>query len=906
MGRTLLRRLILLKIFETPLMASKTWENRDIPFPEFCQRLQKPKISAYTREQYEAQEDSQKKAIKYAAGHYVAGLAKENGTRNKDTITTRSAITYDFDELPEAPKDSQGSPATLADQLNQTGLAYVMHGTFRSTREQPRRHVVIPLEYPIPVGIYEALARGFAEEQGWLDALAHDTRTYQYFQPCSWPVSPKDRPPEDYAFQAQPEGRPLNAVRFIQDYYMARGRDPLNPADWPYSPQEAAEKVIQEARQNLGSGKGKPGPRTVAKPKYVPPTEPLHEGSRHTNLARHWGQIIRGIDPSKPNYLDEAWNQLKAANLADCAEGEALEESELRDLFNYAVANWTDWGADIRSTPEEDFTKLESYQALSEDEKVTVGDRFRAVMHDATDKAFKPRIVRPARPFPETNQHGPSAIRCPHNVFPAEMRTFLEEVSEALQVPFEEVVPVVLGVVNACNLRRYEVQATQSWTEAAPLFLVLVGSSGTRKTATFKLLEKPYKDAVDEYNRKRKREIADYQSQLNRARFTLDRYLRLKPDFERKPKENQPEYDPRKAAELQQDYNDLRADPVQPYQAKLNNATPEAARNNLLANGNKAFFYSAEPDLYHGIQQYTARGAAVDLGLFNHGYDAEDYIVARVTGKKDQNADDNGTYSVIRPEIGICIGCQPDILDRQFDRNQNGDMTASGFNQRGLYVWITKKTDTDLPEDPEEIQVQPASMEYFKGLIHDLFQPGTRKDMPVSIKLTAEAYQEFRSWANQQNNRTTGTEDDFTEGFHAKAAGKVLRLALTLRAMEGPIREGDTLDQDTIHRAIRLMDEFFLAEMDCYLTADEVEDNARYLYENRKKRITEQMAEDQTDILSVSEVKRKSRNKIPAQDFDAALELLEARGLVQIDGETARITGKPAYFRFLETGDPAR
>lgn len=887
-----------MKIFESKSLQSQHWVNKDISFVEFCNALREPVVSQYTYQQFKAMKKQDQTTVKGSGGAYVLGGAEQDGPRRKEAIRTRSGLVYDFDKVPEGLENLK---KFLREKC---GYNYALYTTFSSSADTPRCRVVIPFDGAYNAGIYEPVMRGFAEEMGWLDALAKDSSTYQPERAMFKPVVPADRK-DEYECVFDTDNHVLNPAEFLNRYYLEQGKNPMNPADWPRSDKEpamSAYRKIQAAEQPKKKGRGRPSKKPLAKPKMPTeaPVEPLGEGEGRNNaIIRYMGLRVRYLNPDAADLEEQVWEEIQKANELLCKQGETLEDDELR-LIQKSVMKFDDFGAALNGwTVDRSYQKSEAYQSLNAEEKAAVDAK--KEQETTADGVFKARTVRKYQPFAKNPEdEGPSHIKAPLDVFNPEMRNYIIEAAEAVAVEPEMVMAYAISVVCACLLRRYRVWIRNCWEEAVTLYMFVCAPSGERKSAAFSLVHKAYETAIEAYNKSRKKEIAQYRVERKRTQIEYDR------EMKKQNSENGESYNEARAVQLELKLQELKEHPVEAYMYKLEDATPEGLRNQCRSNGNRVYFASAEPSFFTGIKQYTnSKSDSLNLTPYLHGYDEEDWTVTRAGAKKDRNADENGTYEIRKLVVCICMGIQTYVLDAQFDKARNGDMTGSGFMQRGLYAFVGSAKAGEPPMDQNAELLTPSTQDWFNTLISDLLRDA---DFSINapektLKFSAAAYQDMRKWEKECDRvRKDTQEDKFMREWFAKCAGKTARLAAVLLACQGRAKlDEGVIDAQTFQNAVRLMKEYFIPQLQEYFADDELVRNGRAIWDRRDNWIRDQMDRDGTDIIYVGDITRAVRNTISTSQVYEALELLEARGMIQVDGESSQLTGRPLFIRFVES-----
>ena len=157
---------------------SKKWNNKEVTWREFIQRLSEPNRTKETAVEYHKMSKRDQGAIKDVGG-YVAGKLKE-GRRLDENVITRSMITLDADY----------APADLWDDIEMLfGYAAVMYSTHSHSDDHPRYRLILPLTRDVAPDEYQAIARKIAQEIG-IDYF--DDTTYQSSRLMYWPSCSRD------------------------------------------------------------------------------------------------------------------------------------------------------------------------------------------------------------------------------------------------------------------------------------------------------------------------------------------------------------------------------------------------------------------------------------------------------------------------------------------------------------------------------------------------------------------------------------------------------------------------------------------------------------------------------------------------------------------------------------------
>lgn len=199
-----------LEISEALRANSKTWTNKKVLWSELVKRLTTPLVTGETHSQFMAASKAEQSAIKDCGG-YVGGRLL-NGRRSKEAVQYRQLLTLDVDF---STKDFWYNFTMLYD------CAAVIHATHKSTAENPRHRLIIPLSREVTPEEYEPIARRVASV---LNIELFDQSTYETNRLMFWPSVSKDI---EFYCEVQ-DGKWLDA-----DGVLATYTDWRNVSEWP-------------------------------------------------------------------------------------------------------------------------------------------------------------------------------------------------------------------------------------------------------------------------------------------------------------------------------------------------------------------------------------------------------------------------------------------------------------------------------------------------------------------------------------------------------------------------------------------------------------------------------------------------------------------------------------------------
>ena len=154
---------------------AKFWSNKIIKFNELCERLRTPVRTSETAEEYPKLPKSQRDDIKDKGG-FVAGHLRDN-RRQANKVVCRSMLVYDLDNI------EKESPI----KIDNKGCFYTTHS---HTSEHPRARIIIPVTRDMTPDEFNAVARYYATDNGFLDML--DPCSFSPHQLMYWPTCPSN------------------------------------------------------------------------------------------------------------------------------------------------------------------------------------------------------------------------------------------------------------------------------------------------------------------------------------------------------------------------------------------------------------------------------------------------------------------------------------------------------------------------------------------------------------------------------------------------------------------------------------------------------------------------------------------------------------------------------------------
>ena len=212
----------------------KRWNNVEMEFDEFIERISHTIRTAETVEQYVKMTKAKQDAIKDVGG-FVMGKLK-GGRRKKDCVEFRSALTLDMDHaVPDIPEQVE----MFFD------FRCLIYSTHKHTPENPRLRLIIPLTRDVSPDEYVAVARKVAEDIG---IEMFDDTTYEPSRLMYWPSTSADG---EFLFR-DIEGEPLSP-----DEVLSRYKDWRDSSEWPVSSRQ--QNIVQREMRKQADPLSKDG-----------------------------------------------------------------------------------------------------------------------------------------------------------------------------------------------------------------------------------------------------------------------------------------------------------------------------------------------------------------------------------------------------------------------------------------------------------------------------------------------------------------------------------------------------------------------------------------------------------------------------------------------------------------------
>ena len=156
----------------------KRWNNKEIEFDVFLERISHTIRTSETMGQYKKMGKAKQDDIKDVGG-FVMGKLRD-GSRKRENVLFRSALTLDMDY----------ATVDIAEQIEMFfDFRCLIYSTHKHTKEAPRLRLIIPLSKAITPDEYSAVSRKIAKDIG---IELFDDTTYEPSRLMYWPSTSSD------------------------------------------------------------------------------------------------------------------------------------------------------------------------------------------------------------------------------------------------------------------------------------------------------------------------------------------------------------------------------------------------------------------------------------------------------------------------------------------------------------------------------------------------------------------------------------------------------------------------------------------------------------------------------------------------------------------------------------------
>ena len=465
----------------------------------------------------------------------------------------------------------------------------------------------------------------------------------------------------------------------------------------------------------------------------------------------------------------------------------------------------------------------------------------------------------------------------PTDQLPEEIRTYIQAVSESLQVPEDMVASFVLAVLSLCIQGKWSINIKPDWTESLNLYVLVVGRPSERKSPTLKETTRPIYQYVDEVNAKRKADVAEYEL---KKKIISGRLRTIQDSISKgSNRANQPKYTLDDAIKCNQELENL--EEVHLLRLILDDVTPEALVNALKENGERIGIISAEGGLFGMMAGRYSDNTNIDI--FLKGWSGDPYSSSRV-GR--EGADLKG------PLLTICLAVQPQVIADAMD---NKDFRGRGLLARFLYSIPNTRVGNRVYRTKG---VDPSIRNNYEMLCKDLLSIQEQGDfINRVIKLSPEADQAAEAYYQWIEERLTNELEEI-EDWAGKLHGNTMRIAGVLHVIKHKVNSVNVLlEENTMKSAIEI-GKYYLehskAAFDIMGLSDppEVQD-AKYII-SRLEQNDKTDKNDKISFISKRDTLRICQRFKDLEEMEPGLRCLEEHGYIAIVTEKKKGPGRPS------------
>ena len=371
------------------------------------------------------------------------------------------------------------------------------------------------------------------------------------------------------------------------------------------------------------------------------------------------------------------------------------------------------------------------------------------------------------------------------NMVPEPLRTFCNEVSYSLQVPYELPVMGCLGVLAACAQGKFKVMPKPDYMEPLCLYLLTPLPPGERKSATLDACRRPLVDWEKEQARIMSPEI----DRLKSERQTRQRAI----DKQRAKAGNKPTEMDEIVRQVREMENELPEVPVAP-RLLCDDVTPEALAEHLSNHYERAAVIEAEGGLFEILAGLYSNGRA-NLNLVLKSWSAE----ASTIDRKGRDA-----IRLTDPALTVCLSPQPEVL--------RDIASMKGFRGRGLlgrflYCLPRSRLGRRLIETAPVPNTTEAA---YRSLVLRLLETPWAKNeydarIPHIIRLSKDAYRIWLEFAETvEIELKEGGQFEALRDWAGKLPGQAIRIAGLYHVAVSTNPAQEPLNKNTMSQALKL------------------------------------------------------------------------------------------------------
>ena len=342
----------------------------------------------------------------------------------------------------------------------------------------------------------------------------------------------------------------------------------------------------------------------------------------------------------------------------------------------------------------------------------------------------------------------------PVEVFSPELQGIIQETAK-LNFPPEYISAYLLGVISTAIGNSCRIQIKKGYTESAVLYIVIVGNSGTNKTA-------PLKFAIQPLVNKDKKSYRHFMSKMEEYKAEILKNPVLKETLK----------------------------PPKLFKYLINDATIESVQKRHSVNSRCLLLFMDElKGFFNNFSRYGKGGSDQQQWLSN--YSGMAFMKDRVEDEK--------TMIIEKPHITIMGGIQPAVFNNLFTKDMHDDGMADRF--------LVFKPESFPDQKLVDVDVAEDLSSHWEDIVNRILAIPYEGD-PNTFTFTDDAKKAFYNWFNL-NSGITGNE--VMDSINAKMRTYCARFCLILQITKDVFRKGGfrtEVDLESVQNAIRLTEYF--------------------------------------------------------------------------------------------------
>jgi hypothetical protein len=411
----------------------------------------------------------------------------------------------------------------------------------------------------------------------------------------------------------------------------------------------------------------------------------------------------------------------------------------------------------------------------------------------------------------------------PSQLLPQELRCWVTDTAQALQVPADLPAMLALSICGAGVARRFRIEIRDGWQEPVNLFAVVALPPGERKSAAFADALAPVRD----FESSEAQRLAPIIAEAATGRRQLEATLKALEAKIAKPtgKDN--------VAALREKARQLAREiathtvPAHP-QFMVDDITAEALAKVIAEQGGRMLQASAEGAPMEIAKGRYSEGGKSNFEVYLKGHAGDDLRVNR-TGRAPD--------IVENPALSVALAVQPDVLA---GLSEQESMARRGFLARFLYSLPVSNVGR------RAIGARPVSAvvrDGYRGLVMHLWRLEAEAEEPIVLTFSPAADQVLRHlevWLEPQ--LAEGEELSFLAGWANKLAGACARIAGIFHLISSGNGWNQPIEAATVEAAVSLGRDYLLPHAKAafrLLGADEKEEQARRVWQGVLRLVSE-------------------------------------------------------------------